>query len=156
MYCPLLQETWHDLVPLASLRSGLYLLLGNARAEGDGHLRQISWKSADATKKEEGINGHMYYGLGVVAIFHGQDLLADEKKAVRYARNGNFSLPPPPRRSFKDRYCKKNRNDRERQRIAILLWMIRLFHESWQRKSIDFNVELRSAQKHLSILPWTF
>ena len=31
-------------------------------------------------KKTEGIDGHMYHVLGEVAIFHGQDLLAVEKK----------------------------------------------------------------------------
>ena len=31
-------------------------------------------------KKTEGIDGHMYHLLGEVAIFHGQDLLAVEKK----------------------------------------------------------------------------
>ena len=56
-------------------------------------------------KKTEGIDGHMYHVLGEVAIFHGQDLLAVEKKKKRSVMQetdgGNFSLPPP--RSFKDR-----------------------------------------------------
>ena len=46
----------------------------------------------------------MYHVLGEVAIFHGQDLLAVEKKKKRSVMQetdgGNFSLPPP--RSFKD------------------------------------------------------